>query len=192
TGEIYSVGGCINRAKGDEVDEMIVKKIEEAMKEGDSVGGVISCKATGICAGIGSPIFDNVESRISAVIYSIPGVKGLEFGDGFAITEKKGWEVNDCFTRREERVETKTNHSGGIMGGITTGMPIELKVAIKPTPSISKGQSTLNVETGKEERLSIQGRHDPCIALRAPVVVEAAVAIALMDLYLEAYGYVTR
>lgn len=190
--KIESVGNHFNRASGDDVDKAITDEIEAVMAQGDSIGGVIGCNAKDLNIGIGSPIFDNVESRISSIIFSIPGVKGIEFGDGFTLTQKTGSEVNDCFTLVGDRVETKTNHSGGIMGGITTGMPIELKVAMKPTPSISREQTTLNVETGKEEIMSIKGRHDPCIALRAPVVVEAAVAIAIMDLYLEAYGYDIR
>jgi chorismate synthase len=155
----------------------------------DSVGGVIECAVAGAAAGIGSPMFQNVESRIASILYSIPAVKGVEFGMGFAISEKHGSEVNDCYIKEGETIKTRTNNNGGVSGGITTGMPIVVRAAIKPTPSISREQTTLNFETGNEERLQIHGRHDPCIAMRAPVVVEAAVAIAMMDLYLEAYGY---
>lgn len=166
--------------------------VDEARIQQDSVGGIIECAVTGMGAGIGSPMFENVESRIASILYGIPAVKGVEFGDGFAMASKKGSEVNDCFELEDQEIVTKTNFNGGILGGITTGMPIITRVAIKPTPSISKEQLTLNLNTGKEEALAIQGRHDPCIALRAPVVIEAAVAIAIMDLHLEAYGYDAR
>lgn len=176
----------------DEVSERIKLAIETARMDQDSIGGVIECAANGINGGLGSPIFANVESRISSLIFGIPAVKGIEFGMGFEISEKKGKEVNDCFVKSENSIKTKTNYNGGILGGITTGMPLVLRVAFKPTPSISSNQSTLNMKTGKEENLIIKGRHDPCIALRCSVIVEAAVAIAIMDLYLEAYGYDPR
>lgn len=177
--------------------------VEEAMMQEDSIGGIVECAVTGVTAGIGSPMFENVESRIASILYGVPAVKGVEFGEGFAIASKKGSQVNDCYCKAEyqgkdccEKIENeitmKTNYNGGVLGGITTGMPIVVRVAIKPTPSIAKEQTTLNLKTGKEEILSIKGRHDPCIALRAPVVIEAAVAIAMMDLYLEAYGYDAR
>lgn len=172
-----------------ETEEKIKGTVDQARRDLDSVGGVIECAIVGAAAGVGSPIFQNVESRIASILYSIPAVKGVEFGLGFTISEKRGSEVNDCFKKEDEGILTKTNHNGGILGGITTGMPIVFRAAIKPTPSISREQATLNMETGREEILQIQGRHDPCIALRAPAVVEAAAAIAMMDLYLEAYGY---
>jgi chorismate synthase len=134
-------------------------------------------------------MFHNVESRIASMLYSVPAVKGVEFGLGFALAEMRGSEANDCYFEEGGRVKTTTNHNGGISGGITTGMPIVVRAALKPTPSIGKEQTTLNLETGKTELLQIHGRHDPCIAMRAPVVIEAAVAIAVMDLYLEAFGY---
>lgn len=170
-------------------EEKIREVVEQAKKELDSVGGIVECAVTGAAAGIGSPMFQNVESRVASMLYSVPAVKGVEFGLGFAISGKRGSQVNDCYKRDGEKVLTKTNYNGGISGGITTGMPIVVRAAIKPTPSISRAQETLNLTTGQEELLQIHGRHDPCIALRAPVVVEAAVAVAMMDLYLEAYGY---
>ncbi|HVI39613.1 MAG TPA: chorismate synthase [Anaerovoracaceae bacterium] len=172
-----------------EVEEKIKETVELARKELDSVGGIIECAVVGVAAGLGSPMFQNVESRIASILYSVPAVKGVEFGLGFAISEKRGSEANDCYIKDGGSIRTKTNYNGGISGGITTGMPIVVRAAFKPTPSISREQTTLNLETGKEEQLQIHGRHDPCIALRAAVVVEAAVAIAMMDLYLEAYGY---
>lgn len=165
------------------------KAVEEAKMDQNSLGGIIECAATGIKAGLGSPIFDNVESRIASLIYGIPAVKGIEFGQGFEMSKKTGAEVNDCFIKTNHMIGTKTNHNGGLLGGITTGMPIVLRVAFKPTPSISSEQVTLNLSSGEEEILVIKGRHDPCIALRCPVIVEAAVAVAIMDLHLEAYGY---
>lgn len=172
-----------------DAEESMKEIVEKARMSLDSVGGVIECAVTGVAAGIGSPMFQNVESRMASILYGIPAVKGVEFGLGFTISEKHGSEVNDCYIREDGAVRTRTNNNGGILGGITTGMPIVARVAIKPTPSIGREQSTLNLETGNEEKLQIHGRHDPCIAMRAPVVVEAAVAIAMMDMYLEAYGY---
>jgi len=172
-----------------ELVETIKETVDTARRELDSIGGVIECAAVGVKAGIGSPMFQNVESRIASILYGVPAVKGVEFGLGFEIAEKKGSEVNDCYRKEGDIIQTRTNNNGGVSGGISTGMPIVVRAAIKPTPSISKEQVTLNLETGNEETLQIHGRHDPCIAMRAPVVIEAAVAIAIMDLYLEAYGY---
>lgn len=172
-----------------DVEGKIRETVETARKELDSVGGVIECAVVGASAGIGSPMFQNVESRIASILYGIPSVKGVEFGTGFAITGMRGSEANDCYINSNGMIRTRTNHNGGVSGGITTGMPVIVRVAIKPTPSIGKEQNTVNLKTGAEEQLRIHGRHDPCIAMRAPVVVEAAVAVAVMDLYLEAFGY---
>lgn len=172
-----------------ELEEEIRETVERAKTEMDSEGGVIECAAVGVPAGIGSPMFHNIESRIASILYSVPAVKGVEFGTGFAITRMRGSEANDCYVNDNGLIRTGTNHNGGVSGGITTGMPIVVRAAIKPTPSIGKEQKTANLRTGAEEALQIHGRHDPCIAMRAPVVVEAAVAVAVMDLYLEAFGY---
>ena len=172
-----------------EAEEKIRETVAQAAKELDSVGGVIECAVAGAAAGIGSPMFQNVESRIASILYSVPAVKGIEFGSGFAVSAMRGSEANDCYINDSGGIRTRTNHNGGVSGGITTGMPIIVRAAFKPTPSISRAQSTLNLETGLEEQIQIHGRHDPCIAMRAPVVVEAAVAVAMMDLYLEACGY---
>ena len=171
-------------------EKAMLAAIEEARMDGDSVGGVIECAAVGMPAGLGSPMLDTVEGRLSSLLFSVPAVKGVEFGVGFGFAEFRGSHANDTFTLTEgEKVVTETNHNGGILGGITSGMPLLFRVAIKPTPSISKPQRTLNLSSGEMEELCIHGRHDPCIVTRAAPVIEAAAAIALTDLYLEGYGY---
>ena len=155
--------------------------IAAAKADGDSVGGVIECVATGIPAGVGDPMFGGMESRISQIIYGIPAVKGLEFGSGFAGSNLKGSQNNDSFCFVNDCVQTTTNNAGGILGGITNGMPLVFRVAIKPTPSITAPQTTVNLQTKKESTLQIEGRHDPCIAPRAVPVIEAAAALAIFD-----------
>ena len=159
--------------------------IAAAKKNCDSVGGVIECMAIGLRPGIGQPFFDSVESRLSSMLFSIPAVKGVEFGLGFDITKLFGSEANDAFYIKEHTVYTETNHSGGINGGISNGMPITFKVAFRPTASIAKEQHTVNRKTGENTTLVIKGRHDPCIVPRAVPVIEAACAIVLVDLLLE-------
>lgn len=156
------------------------ERIDAAMAAGDSVGGVIECIAQGVPAGLGEPFFDSVESVIGHMLFSIPAVKGVEFGAGFASARMRGSENNDPIISADGR--TLTNNAGGIAGGITNGNDLTVRVAVKPTPSISAPQQTFNTASGRVEELRIKGRHDACIALRAPVVVEAAVAIALADL----------
>ncbi|MDF2653648.1 MAG: chorismate synthase [Bacillota bacterium] len=175
-----------------ESEPKMKETVDLARRDLDSVGGVIECAVSGVSAGLGSPMFSNVESRIASILYGVPAVKGVEFGLGFEMAEKRGSEINDCYVKNNDNIETRTNYNGGISGGITTGMPIIVRAAIKPTPSISREQATLNLKTGEEELLKIHGRHDPCIAMRAPVVIESAVALALLDLYLEARGYATE
>lgn len=153
--------------------------IADAMAEGDSVGGVVECRCEGAQIGLGEPFFDSLESQIAHLAFSIPGVRGVEFGDGFAAAAMKGSEHNDCFIGKEG--ETATNGAGGINGGISNGNPIVFRVAVKPTSSISKPQKTMNFITGEIEEFSVKGRHDACIALRCPVIVEAIAAIALAD-----------
>ena len=152
---------------------------------GDSVGGLIECAAVGLPAGLGEPMFGGMESRIAQIVYGIPAVKCVEFGDGRAVSYGIGSDNNDHFTIENGIVKTLTNHCGGILGGITTGMPLIFSAAIKPTPSISKPQQTVNLETGEITTLEIKGRHDPCIVPRAVPVVEAAAAIAIFDAWLE-------
>ena len=158
--------------------------IATASREGDSVGGVVECRVSGIKPTLGEPFFDSAESIISHLLFSIPGVKGVEFGDGFAGSTKRGSERNDVIADATGR--TLTNNEGGINGGITNGNDIVLRVAIKPTPSIAKAQGTYNFESDTTTPLIIGGRHDACIARRAVVVVEAMVAVALADLLLRA------
>jgi chorismate synthase len=168
------------------------KAREEILKrkaEGDSVGGVVECAVIGVKAGLGSPMFDAVESRIASLIFAIPGVKGVEFGEGFNIAKMLGSKANDRFCIKDDQIFPETNNNGGCLGGITTGSPIIFRAAFKPTPSIEKPQMTANVRTGTMEELVIKGRHDPCIAVRAVPVIEAAAAITLTDIALEAFGY---
>ncbi|MBE6959667.1 MAG: chorismate synthase [Ruminococcaceae bacterium] len=147
----------------------------------DSLGGTIECAITGLPAGIGEPMFGGMENRIAQIVYGIPAVKGLIFGD----IQATGSENNDAFTMENGVVQTLTNHCGGILGGITNGMPVLFRVAIKPTPSIGKPQQTVNLQTGEVTVIQVQGRHDPCIVPRAVPVVEAAAAIALYDMILK-------
>lgn len=155
------------------------KALEEAMAEGDSVGGVVECVCTGVPAGLGEPFFNSLESEIAHLAFSIPGVRGIEFGDGFAAAAMKGSEHNDCFTGKDGK--TATNGAGGINGGISNGNPIVFRIAVKPTSSISKVQHTANFVTGEMVDFSVKGRHDACIALRCPVIAEAVAAVALVQ-----------
>ena len=158
--------------------------IADARRNGDSVGGIIECAITGLPAGIGEPMFGGLESRISQIVYGIPAVKGIEFGLGFAVAGHPGSYCNDAFIVKEDQVRTATNRCGGILGGITNGMPVLFRVAVKPTPSIARPQETLDLSTAGQALLEIKGRHDPCIVPRAVPVVEAAAAIAIYDLIL--------
>ncbi len=169
----------------DSAGEEMQKKILDAKNQGDSLGGIIECAITGIPAGYGDPIFDGIESRIASICFAIPAVKGIEFGAGFGAAELKGSENNDCFIKENDTVKTETNNHGGILGGITSGMPVIFRLAFKPTPSIMKEQNTLNLKTGRQEKLVIGGRHDPCIVHRAVPVVQAAAAAAIADFILK-------
>lgn len=164
--------------------EKMQQTIQDAKSNGDSVGGVIECVATGIPAGLGDPMFSGMESRIAQIVYGIPAVKGLEFGSGFSGSRLTGSENNDCYEIVNGNVQTLTNNAGGILGGITTGMPLVFRVAVKPTPSISKIQQSVSLSKMQTESLQIRGRHDPCIVPRVVPVVEAAAAIAIYDAYL--------
>ena len=175
TSHLAAVNGITDNSKFNDI-------ITTAAREGDSVGGVVECRVSGIKPTLGEPFFDSAESIISHLLFSIPGVKGVEFGDGFAGSTKRGSERNDVIADATGR--TLTNNEGGINGGITNGHDIVLRVAIKPTPSIAKAQRTYNFESDATTPLIIGGRHDACIARRAVVVVEAMVAVALADLLL--------
>ena len=155
--------------------------IAEKRAEGDSVGGVVECIVTGIPAGLGDPIFGGMENRISQIVFGIPAVKGIEFGDGFEASRRTGSENNDAWILRDGQVRTETNHAGGILGGITNGMPLVFRAAFKPTPSIARTQRSVNLETGEETELEVPGRHDPCVVPRAVPCVEAAAAFAVTD-----------
>ena len=161
---------------------LMQERIANARSNGNSVGGSIQCAITGLPAGLGEPMFGGVENRIAQIIYGIPAVKGILFGEDCRTYH--GSEYNDSFWMENNSVCTKTNHCGGILGGITNGMPVIFEVSLKPTPSISRQQETLDISTGGTSRLEVSGRHDPCIVPRAVPVVEAAAAIAIYDLIL--------
>ena len=169
----------------DGAGERMQALILEARQNLDSVGGVIECAAVGIPAGLGDPMFDGIENRLAEALFGIPAVKGVEFGLGFGSARLHGSENNDPFTVENGQIVTETNRAGGTLGGITTGMPITLRVAIKPTPSISQAQRTVSLSAKEPAELVIRGRHDPCIAHRAVPVVEAVTAAVLLDLLLE-------
>lgn len=160
--------------------EDIPLAVEEAMAEADSVGGLIECRVKGLPLGLGEPFFDSVESLLAHMLFSIGGIRGVEFGSGFACASMRGSVCNDPILDIEGR--TATNHAGGINGGITNGNDLIFRVAVKPTPSIAKAQQTINLSTGHPAEIEIKGRHDACFALRLPVVIEAACAIVLADL----------
>jgi chorismate synthase len=167
----------LNEVKGELMQEFILN----CKKAGNSAGGIIECKVVGLKAGLGEPFFDSIESSVSHLAFSVPAVKGIEFGLGFDITDMKGSEANDDFYVQAGRVRTVTNNNGGINGGITNGMPLIFRVAVKPTPSIYTSQKTVTLDDYTEDVLHIKGRHDPCIVRRAVPVIESIAAIALME-----------
>ena len=169
----------------DGAGERMQEAIMTAKMDLDSVGGVIECAAIGLPAGLGDPMFDGVENRLAAALFGIPAVKGVEFGAGFEASARRGSENNDAFRVENGKIVTETNHAGGILGGITTGMPLVLRAAFKPTPSIAREQRTVSLSALENTELTIHGRHDPCIAHRAVPVVEAVTACVLLDLLLE-------
>lgn len=165
----------------DTAGEAMQAAIAQARAQGDSLGGVIECAVLGLPAGLGDPMFGGMENRIAGIVFGIPAVKGIEFGAGFAAAKLRGSQNNDSYTVQDGRIETRSNHCGGILGGITNGMPLVFRAAIKPTPSIAMEQDSVNLETLTEEKLRVGGRHDPCIVPRAVPVIEAAAAIAVYD-----------
>ena len=170
--EILNIGGETDLDKG----------LQKAIDNKDSIGGVIECRVNGLPIGIGEPFFDSVESRLAHIVFAIPAVRGIEFGTGFAAAKMFGSQHNDAIENMEGK--TKTNHAGGIVGGLTNGNELVFRIVIKPTSSTPKEQITLNWETEKIETVSVKGRHDLCIALRVPVILEAVTAIVLADLLL--------
>jgi len=171
----------VDEQQGEKMRELIAR----AKAEGDSVGGVVECRVRGLPVGLGDGMFDGMESRLGRILFGIPAVKGVEFGDGFALAQMRGSEANDSFTVENGKIVTATNHCGGILGGITDGMPLVFRVALKPTPSIAREQRSVDLQTGEERPLVIEGRHDPCVVPRAVPVVEAAAAIAVYDALLQ-------
>ncbi len=166
-----------------ELEDAFFQQIADAKAQGDSVGGVIECVVTGLPAGVGDPFFDSVESVFSHILFSVPAVKGVEFGAGFGIAQMFGSQANDAFYYDENGgVRTRTNYNGGVLGGITTGMPVVFRAALKPTPSIAKEQDTIDLARRENVKLTVRGRHDPCIVPRAVPVIEAAAAIAALDI----------
>lgn len=186
--EIPKVNDLIFPVLDGEAAEKMHAYMEAAAEEGDSVGGILETVVTGIPAGVGEPWFDTVESMLAHGLFSVPAVKGVEFGEGFGFAEMKGSQANDAFEMQDGKVVTKTNHNGGINGGITNGMPIRFQTVIKPTPSIYKAQETVNMATMENQVMQIEGRHDPAIIHRARVVVDSMTAIVLADLLALRYG----
>ena len=179
--EIYGSRSFRTRAISKEYDERMTERILSASKDGDSVGGVVGCMVRGLPIGFGGIWFDALDVTIAKMMFSIPAVKGVEFGKGFSIAEMRGSESNDQYCMKDGRISASSNNMGGVCGGMSDGMPLTFNVAFKPTPSISKEQHTVNLEKMEDDTISIEGRHDPCIVPRAVAVVEAMTAIALMD-----------
>ncbi|MEM2876380.1 MAG: chorismate synthase, partial [Candidatus Bathyarchaeia archaeon] len=163
------------------VARMMEKEIEDAMKDGDSVGGIVEATALGVPAGWGFPIFDSLDADLAKMVFNIPGVKGVEFGSGFRAASIRGSENNDQYVMRNGKIIAETNNSGGILGGLSNGMPIRMRVAFKPTASIPRVQRTVNLKEMRESDLILRGRYDPCIVPRAVPVVEACVSLVLVD-----------
>ena len=183
----------LNKAEGfalldGTVEEPMKAAIRAAGADGDSVGGVLETAVLGLPAGVGEPYFDSVESELAHLAFSIPAVKGIEFGSGFGFAGMRGSEANDAFRMQGDRVVTATNHNAGLNGGISNGMPVVFRTAVKPTPSIYKPQETVDYLAKKDAELSIQGRHDPCIVPRAAIVQTCAAALAVGDLLTAKYG----
>lgn len=176
----------ITMIAGETAPEAITDRLTRAKDAGDSVGGVIECVCENVPAGLGDPMFDGMENRIARLVFGIPAVKGIEFGDGFGVASMAGSENNDSYYYDADgHVRTRTNHAGGILGGITNGAPIVFRAAFKPTPSIGLVQDSVDLAAGTNTQLTVHGRHDPCIVIRAVPIVEAAAACAILDAMLE-------
>lgn len=179
------------RAMNSRTAELMQKEILSAKTDGDSVGGVVRCVATKVPIGVGEPFFDTLDGEVSKAIFSIPGVKGISFGAGFLAAEKRGSENNDWYFSNGKNIFSKTNSAGGVLGGMANGSPLDFTVAFKPTPSIQRQQQTVNIKTLAETKLSIAGRHDPCIVPRAAIAVEAMTVFTIADLLMRG-GYLGR
>lgn len=169
----------------------MLELIEQVSRTGDSLGGIIEGLALNVPPGLGEPYFDTLEGDLAKALFAIPAVKGVEFGAGFAVVEKKGSENNDPYIIMDNKVWTGSNHAGGILGGISTGMPLKLRIAVKPVPSISKKQATVDLQRMGPAEIEIKGRHDVCIVPRAVIVVESMIAVVLCDLAIRA-GLISR
>ena len=180
--ELAAVGAKAFPVINNKAAELMIKEIEAAAGKLDSIGGVVECAVVGLPAGLGEPMFDGIENRLAAAIFGIPAVKGIEFGAGFAAAKMRGSENNDPYYYKDGKVRTLTNNHGGILGGITTGMPVILRAAFKPTPSIGIEQNSVKLSEKVNSTVKIEGRHDPCIVPRAVVAVEAVTAIVLLDI----------
>ena len=174
----------LDEQRGEEMQAVI----RAAAEQGDSVGGILETAVAGLPAGVGEPWFDTLEGCLSHMLFSVPAVKGVEFGAGFDMADARGSEFNDPFRMENGEVRTRTNHNGGVNGGITNGMPVRFRCAVKPTPSIRKEQRTVNLLTGQEETISTGGRHDPAIVHRARAVADSVTAIVLADLLALRFG----
>jgi chorismate synthase len=178
-------GDALRCADGEASAKMLAA-IEAARADGDSLGGVIEGIALGVPAGLGEPVFDTLEGDLAKALFAIPAIKGVEFGAGFAVARRRGSENNDPFQITDGEITTTTNHAGGILGGISNGMPLVLRAAVKPTPSISREQATVDMAKRKSATLGTRGRHDACIVPRAVPVVAAMLAVTLADFALRA------
>ena len=188
TSQIDNYPGFEEGIDGFLLGEKMQAEIMKVREEKDSVGGILESVVTGLPAGLGEPWFDSIESKISHAMFSIGGVKGIEFGKGFELSDMKGSEANDAFRMKDGKVVTETNNSGGINGGITNGMPLMFSLAIKPTPSIFRKQNTVDFVKGENAEIELKGRHDPCIVHRAKSVADALTAIVLADVLTGRYG----
>jgi len=173
---------CPDMASAKEMEEAILK----AKREGDSVGGIVECTALNVPVGVGEPLFDSLDADVAKMLFDVPAVKGVEFGAGFEAARLRGSENNDPFAIRGGKIVTLTNNAGGVLGGLSSGMPIVVRTAIKPTPSISKEQKTVDLSKMEETTIKVKGRHDPCVVPKAVPVIESAVAIVLADHMLRA------
>jgi chorismate synthase len=190
--DVAGIRAAVEATPARSADVEAAKRMEQevlaARSAGDSVGGVVECVVEGLPAGVGDPLMDSVESLMAHALFAVPAVKGVEFGDGFRLAQMRGSEARDPYRYDDGRVVTTANHNGGVLGGITTGMPVRFRVAFKPTSSIPLSQASVDLETGEPADLKVKGRHDPCIVPRAVPVVEAVAACVLLDLLTERVG----